>query len=1041
MTTFPRWAVAAPLTTQNNAGRSQNPTAAMRPAARIRPECPIRLGGVFTMGLGDAGAPYEESARMGVKLSAANTRWIAAHCDVAALHASTVTPGTFPAMRQMQSLFTPLLYVYASSLYEQENHSGNVGGWKPEMSAWTLRNAQGKEVPHPDATGHWMDYGNPQWAAHWENQVLTLLRRYGAFGVVAAELPVGNTSVRESLARYRTYGDLAAATGEWLRAVHREGTYLLVPSALNFDMLAGHSTLAPPPGFEQPELAGRLWDQYLPLMDGAWDEGWVHPYWSKRPLPEILWEIDMEAADRAAVNDQVFIAAAAYHNTAELEYALASYLLVSHRQGRFVFQPMPLTDPAHPDAGFSLAVLKKEVNARAAYFNVPLGYSAQVRSVWNVDGGTVWRRAFERGVVYVNSNDRQTVTVTLGGKMKRLNGARVSKVVLPPHSGAILLYLSEREQPHIKFPFPNLPRKPLRPAKKQTTASTPVRPLPYRWLYLSTNLLPAQNLPEVESLMRRAAKVGYTGIVLTDFKFSLLDRMDASYFQHIERIKTLAKQLKLELIPCVCPIGYSDGLFVHDPNLIEAMPVKNAHFVVQNGKADLAPDPTAVIKNGDFEEAQGDKAGGWDLQDYPGTGSFIDRETKHSGAASIRFENIGQADPQNGHGRIAQKITLKPFRCYRLSFWAKTRDFDTPGNVNVVILPPGFNERSLVYLNLGVKRNEDWTLHQVVFNSQNNTEAMAYLGVWDGKGGALWLDDVKLEEIGLVNLVRREGCPFTVKGEDGTTYEEGRDFEPVRDPQLGHGGSEFDLYHTPPSIVLTPNSRIKDGQILLVSFYHPAFIYDMQAPCCLTHPKVYALLQDQLQRVEKLFHPTALFMQHDEIRVANWCALCQAQHKTPGQLLADNVRRCIAMIKKTSPQARIYVWSDMFDPYHNAHDNYYLVNGTWAGSWEGLTPDVGIVDWYFEVRKKDLPWFAKRGHKQVLAGYYDNNADYTVTWLKDSKGVNGVDGVMYTTWQHKYDDLEKFAQTVWGGHRQTAGTLGSVREGKGNKKQKAGRSG
>jgi len=542
----------------------------------------------------------------------------------------------------------------------------------------------------------------------------------------------------------------------------------------------------------------------------------------------------------------------------------------------------------------------------------------------------------------------------------------------------------------------------------------PARALPYRWVYLSTNLLPDENLPQAEALMRRAAKDGYTGIVLADYKFNILDRMDDRYFQHVAAIKALAKELKLELIPCVFPIGYSDGLLQHDPNLIEAMPVKDSVFAVQGGKADLVPDPDAAIKNGGFEEAQGEKATGWDLQDSPGIGSFIDRQITHSGSASLRLENIGQADPQYGHGRIAQKVILKPFRYYRLSFWMKTCGFDTPGDVNVAILPPDPTERSLAYPGLGVKSDQDWTLHQALFNSQNNREAMLYIGVWGGKHGALWIDDVKLEEIGLVNVVRREGCPLVVRGEDGTVYTEGRDFQPVRDEKLGQG-DPYDLYHTPPSIVLTSNSRIKEDQRLLVSFYHPVFVYDMQATCCLTDPKVYALLRDQMQRVEKLFHPSAVFMSHDEIRVANWCALCQAQHKTPGQLLADNVRRCIEIVKKTSPQARIYVWSDMFDPYHNAHDNYYLVNGTWAGSWEGLTPDVGIVDWYFDARKKDLPWLAARGHKQILAGYYDGDPDYIATWLNDGKDVRGIAGVMYTTWQNKYDDLEKFAQAAWGG--------------------------
>jgi hypothetical protein len=36
-------------------------------------------------------------------------------------------------------------------------------------------------------------------------------------------------------------------------------------------------------------------------------------------------------------------------------------------------------------------------------------------------------------------------------------------------------------------------------------------------------------------------------------------------------------------------------------------------------------------------------------------------------------------------------------------------------------------------------------------------------------------------------------------------------------------------------------------------------------------------------------------MSHDEIRVANWCAACESANLTPGQLLADNVKRCIAI--------------------------------------------------------------------------------------------------------------------------------------------------
>jgi hypothetical protein len=112
------------------------------------------------------------------------------------------------------------------------------------------------------------------------------------------------------------------------------------------------------------------------------------------------------------------------------------------------------------------------------------------------------------------------------------------------------------------------------------------------------------------------------------------------------------------------------------------------------------------------------------------------------------------------------------------------------------------------------------------------------------------------------------------------------------------------------------------------------------------------------------------------------------------------------------------VWSDMFDPFHNAPKtgSYYLVkgDGPWYGSWEGLDKDVIICNWNSQknVRLDSLKWFADRGHKQMLAGYYDGPPERITDWLTDAAKVPGVVGVMYTTWQQRYDDLEKFAETV-----------------------------
>jgi hypothetical protein len=117
----------------------------------------------------------------------------------------------------------------------------------------------------------------------------------------------------------------------------------------------------------------------------------------------------------------------------------------------------------------------------------------------------------------------------------------------------------------------------------------------------------------------------------------------------------------------------------------------------------------------------------------------------------------------------------------------------------------------------------------------------------------------------------------------------------------------------------------------------------------------------EVEQANRLLHPAAFFMSHDELRVINQCALCQSKHMTPGELLAWNVHQAAQIIRDIRPDAEIWVWSDMFDPMHNAVDHYYAVNGSLRGSWEGLDPDVGIVNWDAAAEGRNARFFAERG--------------------------------------------------------------------------------
>lgn len=377
-------------------------------------------------------------------------------------------------------------------------------------------------------------------------------------------------------------------------------------------------------------------------------------------------------------------------------------------------------------------------------------------------------------------------------------------------------------------------------------------------------------------------------------------------------------------------------------------------------------------------------------------------------AGAVRVMN-----PRGANARIAQKISVTPFRQYHVTVRVKTEDFH--GTPEVKVLADGF---ALNYDYLKTKPTQDWTVQHVVFNSLTNRQVTLYLGAWGATRGALWWDDATLEETGLVNLIRRPGSPLRVRTEAGRRLIEGKDFEPLRDPKMGNQpyAGNYDVYHEPP--VIRIKGDVAEGTRLRVSYYHAATIYDGQAAMDIAEPKTLELLTDQARRVNALFHADSYMMSHDEIRVMGWSEAFQKRGLTPGQLLAENAKECVRVLRELNPKCRIYVWNDMFDPNHNAVKGpYYLVRGPLTGSWEGLPSDVIIMQWHgdsAEGRARSLKFFSDRGHHQILAGYYDAGPKQVNAWLDSAREVKGVDGVMYTTWQNRYDDLEAVADLLKG---------------------------
>lgn len=540
---------------------------------------------------------------------------------------------------------------------------------------------------------------------------------------------------------------------------------------------------------------------------------------------------------------------------------------------------------------------------------------------------------------------------------------------------------------------------------------------PDRWVYLGTNLLPDANVDADLAMLAKAKQFGYNGVMVADSKFCRWGEFDGRYEANCTRFRAGVRKLGMKFIACVAPIGYSNDILGKDPNLAEGLPVVDAPFVA-TADGHLVPVDEHPLNNGGFEVAKGDSPAGWDWVDQPGKICVLDKDGAAEGSTCLRMSDIGKWDPVNGHARAEQTLHLHPFRYYHVSLKVKTQDFETPGSTQILAL--GETGQALQYSSLPIKRSMPWTRIDVTFNTLDNSTVSFYIGVWGGKGGTIWWDDVKVEPGGLVNLVRRPGAPFTVRTQDGRELKEHQDYDGAVDPKLGNNQwlGDFDLWHDGPVMTVPPGSHIHTGDTVQVSYCHTAFVYDMQAMICLNEPKTRQLLAWQIQQVHRNLEPDGYMLSHDEIRMTGWDQACLASGETPGQMLADNVRFCIASVRKEDPGKQILVWSDMFDPTHNAQPKgkYYLVkgDGPWFNSWKGLDSDVTVVNWQSNssTRRDSLAHFAGLGCHQILAGYYDGPIDAIKSWLADAAQVKGVDGVMYTTWTGNFNDLGPFAKAL-----------------------------
>ena len=528
-----------------------------------------------------------------------------------------------------------------------------------------------------------------------------------------------------------------------------------------------------------------------------------------------------------------------------------------------------------------------------------------------------------------------------------------------------------------------------------------------RWFYVSYKLDSDEGAADVVALLERAGKVDLNGM-LWSAPWDSADEWSQDALARFEKIKTAAEKANVEIIPILWSIGYGT-MTGRDPNLAEGLRVEGLPLVARNGRA-VFEESSVDAPNADCEAWDGNALKNLPgFQDQPGKVSFRDQETKREGDSALRFENL-DSDP-HGHGRVMWELKLEPERVYRASIWLKASKFIGRS----VLQAYAMDGRQLSVANASAKADPDgtvsydWKRAQVSFRVPKDGKVRIYAGVWDGKTGKVWVDDLKIESLGFVNPLQRPGTPIEVFNADRSTrYEQGKDWIM---PEFRVAPWKTDAPSQ--ALVLPEGSRIADGERLVVDYYYPQLVGAPQIGTCMSEPKLYEYFEKSAAAVVKLLNPQKWFLSMDEIRCAGTCKACKERGISLAAILADCIAKQREIIKKARPDADVYIWSDMLDPNHNAHADYYACEGDYSGVWDLVPKDLIVSCWWYEMREKSMAFFSERGFKTQGAAYYDtDDLEGCADWFELCKRTPGCVGIMYTTWQKKYELLEGFGKLV-----------------------------
>lgn len=542
------------------------------------------------------------------------------------------------------------------------------------------------------------------------------------------------------------------------------------------------------------------------------------------------------------------------------------------------------------------------------------------------------------------------------------------------------------------------------------------------------------NLNEAEELFDWFVELILNMLVLEDGRLYDLDNPEVH--ARIQRLAQRCRDNHIEFVPELQSLGWGHFVLDREPRAVEAEWIERAAFPVRDGRV-YAPDPPmparAVVENADFEAG----LDGWRADTYYGQ---WDASSAEEAGVTVLDGNpvLRLALSQVGSVRVSQKISVQPDARYTLRASVKTEDVQSLGG-GAYIEVYGIDANGVWTEMLGPRSapsldTGDWTTIQTTFFSggyqrprpggaieddlprrpeEGYEEVQVFLRLENATGTA-WFDAIEIEPDQspnpLANAVVTEAARVIVESEDGAVrYEEDRDYTLVV-PELRYPTG----LGAPLEVILTNNSRIENGDTILLSFNQAQYEVITNCP---SEPLYYDFMRKSIRNVVEKLNPSYLHIGHDEPQFFNRCQRCRDRNMANEDLFVYAIKRLHRYAREANPDIRIMLWDDAINPYQNAR---YLGAETAA---EKLPRDLIVCVWWYDNNQweeqidKSVEFFMNLGFEVTGVPWFRKpNAYRWAEVLEELKDDPKALGIIYTSWggvSQPWGALELTAEHSW----------------------------